>query len=78
LLLADINMSLIIILIIAAAAILLALGLAYLPMRILMAQIAKNVTAPIRELIARQRDRRQADRSGTDRRNKQAPDSPQP
>lgn len=70
-------MSLIVILIIAAAAILLALGLAYLPMRILLAQIAKNVTAPIRELIARQRDRRQSERKGTDRR-KQAPDVPQP
>jgi len=70
-------MSLIVILIIAAAAITLALGLAYLPMRLLLAQIAKNVTAPIRELIARQRDRRQSDRTGTDRR-KQAPDSPQP
>lgn len=71
------NMSLIVILVIAAAAIVLALGLAYLPMRLLLEQIAKNVTAPIRELIARQRDRRQSDRPGTDRR-KQAPDSPQP
>lgn len=70
-------MSQIVILVIAAAAILLALGLAYLPMRILLAQIAKNVTAPIRELIARQRDRRQADRTGSDRR-KPAPDSTQP
>ena len=70
-------MSLIVILVIAAAAIALALGLAYLPMRLLLAQIAKNVTAPIRELIARQRDRRGADRQGSDRRSKQAPDSTQ-
>ena len=71
-------MSLIVIAIIAAAAIILALGLAYLPMRILLAQIAKNVTAPIRDLIARQRDRRKSERPGTDRRKEAPGSSPQP
>jgi hypothetical protein len=61
-------MSLLIILLIAAVAILLGLFLAYLPMRILLTQMAKNVTAPIREFIQRQRDRRAAARETPDRR----------
>lgn len=65
-------MSLLIILVIAAIAILLGLFLAYLPMRILLTQMAKNVTAPIREFIQRQRDRRTADRETPDRRTKPA------
>jgi len=54
--------------IIAAAAVLLALGLAYLPMRILLAQMAKSVAEPIREFIQRQRDRRAMTRTTPDRR----------
>ena len=61
-------MSLLVVLIIAAAAILLALLLAYLPMRLLVAQIAKQVAAPIRDFIQRQRDRRAAARETPDRR----------
>jgi hypothetical protein len=61
-------MSTIVILIIASAAVLVALGLAYLPMRILVAQMAKRVAAPIREFIQRQRDRRALERSTPDRR----------
>jgi len=63
-------MSLLIILIIAAVAILLGLLLAYLPMRILVAQMTKNIVAPIREFIQRQRDRRTVDRDSPDRRTK--------
>jgi hypothetical protein len=62
------SMSMLVILIIAAAAIALALGLAYLPMRILLTQMAKGITAPIRDFIARQRDRRSVDRETPDRR----------
>lgn len=61
-------MSTIEILIIAAAAVLLALGLAYLPMRILLTQMAKRVAAPIRDFIQRQRDRRALERGTPDRR----------
>jgi len=53
---------------IAAAAVLLALVLAYLPMRILVTQMAKAVSAPIREFMQRQRDRRALARSTPDRR----------
>jgi hypothetical protein len=61
-------MSLLIILTIAALAVVLALGMAYLPMRILMTQIAKGVTAPIRDFLQRQRDRRDLARNTPDRR----------
>ncbi len=57
-----------VILIFAVGAVLLALGLAYLPMRILLAQMAKRATAPIRDFMQRQRDRRAAARSTPDRR----------
>jgi hypothetical protein len=45
-----------------------ALALAYLPMRLLVAQMARAVAAPIRELIQRQRDRRARARETPDRR----------
>ena len=61
-------MSTLVILIIVAAAVLLALGLAYVPMRILLAQMAKSVAEPIREFIQRQRDRRELARTTPDRR----------
>jgi hypothetical protein len=61
-------MSQLVILVIAAAAIMLALLLAYLPMRILLAQMAKKIAAPIRDFIQRQRDRRTAARETPERR----------
>jgi hypothetical protein len=61
-------MTVVMTLIIAAAALFLALVVAYLPMRILVTQIAKAVAAPIRELIQRQRDRRNVARGTPDRR----------
>ncbi len=61
-------MSLLVILIVAGAAVILALGMAYLPMRILLTQIAKAVAAPIQEFIQRQRDRRTLARGTPDRR----------
>jgi hypothetical protein len=61
-------MSLLVILIIAGAAIILALGMAYLPMRILLTQIARKVAEPIRDFIQRQRDRRALTRGTPDRR----------
>ncbi len=46
----------------------LALALAYLPMRLLVSQMARSITEPIRELIQRQRDRRARARETPDRR----------
>lgn len=56
------------IIIIAAAALTLALLFAYVPMRLLVAQMAKAVAAPIRDFIQRQRDRRALTRETPDRR----------
>lgn len=61
-------MSFVATIIVAAAALFLALLFAYVPMRILVAQMAKAVAAPIRELIQRQRDRRGMARGTPDRR----------
>ncbi len=60
--------SLLVILVIASAAVVLALGLAYLPMRLLVASMAKSVAQPIRDFIQRQRDRRTLGRATPDRR----------
>lgn len=57
-------MSSIITLVVIAAAVLLGIALAYVPMRVLMTQIAKNV----RQFIQRQRDRRRIERGTPDRR----------
>jgi hypothetical protein len=57
-------MSAIVVLIIAALAVVLALGLAYLPLRLLVGHIARNVHA----FIQRQRERRTVDRATPDRR----------
>jgi uncharacterized protein YqfA (UPF0365 family) len=61
-------MSFVVTIIVAAAALTLALLFAYLPMRLLVAQMAKNVAAPIRDFIQRQRDRRAMARGTPDRR----------
>ena len=47
-----------------AVTVLIALGLAYVPMRLLVGQMARN----IRQFIERQRDRRTASRTTPDRR----------
>lgn len=57
-------MSTIAILIVAALAVVLAIGLAYVPLRLLLGHIARNV----REFIERQRERRSVDRATGDRR----------
>ncbi|MDQ6801404.1 MAG: hypothetical protein M3041_11250 [Acidobacteriota bacterium] len=57
-----------VILVVALAAVVLALGLAYLPMRLLLASMAKRVAQPIRDFIQRQRDRRTLERATPDRR----------
>jgi hypothetical protein len=57
-------MSSLITLLIVAVAIGLALALAYLPMRLLIGQMAKNV----KQFIDRQRERRRASRETPDRR----------
>jgi uncharacterized protein YqfA (UPF0365 family) len=62
------TMSFVLTIAIAAAALVVALLFAYLPMRLLLAQMAKQVAAPIRELIQRQRDRRAMARGTPDRR----------
>jgi len=51
-----------------ALIIVLALALAYLPMRLLVWQMARKVAEPIREFIQRQRDRRARARETPDRR----------
>ena len=61
-------MSLVITAVVFALILVLALALAYLPMRLLVAQMARNVTQPIRELIQRRRDRRARARETPDRR----------
>lgn len=57
-------MSLVITLAVVALVILLALALAYVPMRLLVAQMARNV----RSFIQRQRERRTVKRGTPDRR----------
>lgn len=57
-------MALVITLAVLALVLLLALALAYVPMRLLLAQMARNV----RSFIQRQRERRTVDRKTPDRR----------
>ena len=64
----EVNMSFVATIIVAVAALTLALLFAYVPMRLLVGQMAKAVAAPIRELIQRQRDRRAMARRTPDRR----------
>ena len=61
-------MSLLITLIVVVAILFLALAMAYLPMRLLVAQMARSIAVPIREFIQRQRDRRTSARKSPDRR----------
>ena len=61
-------MSALTIITISAVGVGLALLLAYLPMRLLLARMAKNIAAPIRAFIQRQRDRRALERATPDRR----------
>ena len=60
--------SIVITLVVIAAAVALGIALAYLPMRLLLSHIARNV----REFIQRQRDRRNSVRDTPERR-KEAP-----
>jgi hypothetical protein len=64
-------MSSIVVLLIAAVAVVVAIGLAYLPLRLLVEHMARN----LRELIQRQRERRLVHRETPDRR-KVAPPAP--
>jgi hypothetical protein len=57
-------MSSIVVLLIAALAVVLAIALAYVPLRLLVEHIARN----IRELIERQRERRTSGRETPERR----------
>jgi len=59
-------MSVLVTLIIVAVAVVLAIALAYVPMRLLVGHIARNV----KQFIERQRDRRRAGRETPDRRAK--------
>ena len=61
-------MSAVATIVVAVAALILALLFAYVPMRLLVWQMAKAMTAPIREFIQRQRDRRAMARGSPDRR----------
>ncbi|HEV8660414.1 MAG TPA: hypothetical protein VGS96_17550 [Thermoanaerobaculia bacterium] len=56
--------SIVLTLVVIAAAVALGIALAYVPMRLIVTQIAKNV----REFIQRQRDRRRISRETPDRR----------
>ena len=62
------TMSLVVTIIVAVAAVILALLFAYVPMRLLVGQMAKAIAEPIREFIQRQRDRRAMTRGTPDRR----------
>jgi uncharacterized protein YqfA (UPF0365 family) len=62
------NVSFVLTIIIVVAALTLALLFAYVPMRVLVGQMAKAVATPIREFIQRQRDRRAIARGTPDRR----------
>jgi hypothetical protein len=53
---------------IAIAAILLALLLAFVPLKLVVAFVGKNVVEPVRAFIERQRDRRTISRETPDRR----------
>ena len=64
-------MSAIVVLVIAALAVILAIGLAYLPLRLLVGHIARN----IREFIQRETERRTVSRDSPERR-KAVPPSP--
>lgn len=57
-------MTLLLVLVVVAVGIALAIALAYVPMRLLMSQMAKNV----QQFIQRQRERRQLARGTPDRR----------
>lgn len=61
-------MSALVIIAIAACAVAFGILLAYLPMRLLLARMAKGIAAPIRAFIQRQRDRRAMERETPDRR----------
>lgn len=53
---------------IAVAALAVALLLAFVPLRLLLDSIARNVVEPVRQFIQRQRDRRAVQRATPDRR----------
>ncbi|HUP45924.1 MAG TPA: hypothetical protein VM779_10480 [Thermoanaerobaculia bacterium] len=59
--------STIVTVLVIAGAVLLGIALAYVPMRLVVSQIARNV----RQFIQRQRDRRRAERGTPDRRKEQ-------
>jgi hypothetical protein len=65
-------MSLLVTLIVVAAAVVLAIALAYVPMRLMVETMARNV----KQFIQRQRDRRQAARRTPDRRQGAGPLGP--
>lgn len=67
-------MSSIVTLVVIAAAVLLGIALAYVPMRLLLTQIAKNVSS----FIQRQRDRRRMARGTPDRRKEEDVQAPTP
>jgi hypothetical protein len=54
--------------VVVVAALILALLFAYLPMRLLVWQMARAMAEPIRDFIQRQRDRRTMARGSPDRR----------
>ncbi|MEO8218873.1 MAG: hypothetical protein ABI718_17500 [Acidobacteriota bacterium] len=54
--------------VIIIVAVALALLLAFLPLKVLMDMIARNITEPIQRFIERQRDRRSVARETPDRR----------
>jgi len=61
-------MSAVATIVVAVAALILALLVAYVPMRLLVWQMAKAMAEPIRVFIQRQRDRRAMARGSPDRR----------
>lgn len=61
-------MSTIAVTLIAVAAIFVAIALAFIPLKLVVAFIGRNIAGPIKRFIERQRERRASRREGVDRR----------
>lgn len=57
----------------AVIALFLAVALAYLPMRLMLSSMAKNIRTQVREWVQRQRDRRAKHRESPERRKTTVP-----
>jgi len=63
---------------VALVAIVVAIALAFVPLKLMVDGIARNITEPIKRFIERQRERRQSSRDLPDRRKRDASEPPTP